>query len=771
MRLNVAKQQEKFRFTFKEQQETHGKKMAVTLINSAGDLEAVTDVIFNTYCGNKIQGLTADELQALYQTLRPDCLSVGQIKASLEVVCETTTCDKEDLMDVLKEMDRRYFLVNDLKWEFELLDRSKKGAISEKNAKFLFKMVHGEFFSLRRWTKFVNSRPASGSLISFAEIEVDLCNIPTMGWIEEILEEEEEESRVRRLEREEEERAKRKAAEERKKKEEEQRQKLELKKKKQEEAKANEEKEAKRKKKLEEERKQAELKAKKDREEQKRLAEEQEKKELEKAERMRKEEERRRQEEEEEQNRQEALLNWKKAELLAKQEAEKEKMKEENEAKLRQREEEIEAAEVYAELAELEEENARDAAKRAAEEAKNAKDGEAKRRAEEAEKKALAEAYANKEKKLRLQLTAATNTRKTDKIRNAVKEAKDAKMKGLKPDIEDAEKVLDNVEAGEKLRDAMSRRHLGDVEAAVNNIRRKKYEKDYALDLIDADKLMNKLRRLERLRKEILELNQSTIMEIRSYQKPPPAVHEIMIAVYLLLGYKEKELKVWKNMQAFLGRTGKEGLKRQVTTLEPSKINTDGAKYVEDKYLSKHDLDTIRDVSAGAATFYVWSISMIEEAKAWKEEDEKRKILEKQKKKEEEAEREKEEERKKAREEKRKLGLTVDDQPSRAPSAENVRTAAAETTAKPQASSSKPTASTKPPTGGGAASTKSPTPAKTTKPASSGPANKAQITRGRTTVRIDSKNERSKSQPTSKKTSTTSPRERSTPPGKPPGKK
>ena len=115
---------------------------------------------------------------------------------------------------------------------------------------------------------------------------------------------------------------------------------------------------------------------------------------------------------------------------------------------------------------------------------------------------------------------------------------------GLQPDIDDAEKVIDNIEAGEKLKDAMSRRHLGDVEAAVSNIKKRKLEKDYAVELLDADKLMNKLRRLERLRKEILELNQSTISEIRSYQNPPPAVHQVMIAVYLLLGYKEKELKV-----------------------------------------------------------------------------------------------------------------------------------------------------------------------------------------------------------------------------------
>ena len=114
----------------------------------------------------------------------------------------------------------------------------------------------------------------------------------------------------------------------------------------------------------------------------------------------------------------------------------------------------------------------------------------------------------------------------------------------MQKDIEDAERVLDTIEAGEKLRDAMSRRHLGDVEAAVNKIKKMELEKEYALELIEADKLMNKLRRLERLRREILELNQSTISEIRSYQKPPEAVHQVMIAVYLLLGYEEEELMV-----------------------------------------------------------------------------------------------------------------------------------------------------------------------------------------------------------------------------------
>ena len=169
--------------------------MAATSLPYYGNKYGIVDVIFNKYCSDKVQGLTAKELQELYESIRPGSLSIKQIEASLKTVCELEQCDEEDLVDVLREMDRRYFLANDLKWEFVILDREQKGAITQQDAKFLFKMVHGEFFSLRRWNKFLNGRAAKDSLISFNEIEVDLCDIPTMGWIEEVLEEEEEERR------------------------------------------------------------------------------------------------------------------------------------------------------------------------------------------------------------------------------------------------------------------------------------------------------------------------------------------------------------------------------------------------------------------------------------------------------------------------------------------------------------------------------------------------------------------------------------------------
>ena len=156
------------------------------------------------------------------------------------------------------------------------------------------------------------------------------------------------------------------------------------------------------------------------------------------------------------------------------------------------------------------------------------------------------------------------------------------------------------------MKEACQGRNLERLEKAIKDVKKAGLEQYYTVELNEAARLANRLRRLERIRQEILELKQSTISEIRSYQNPPPAVHQVMIATYLLLGYQEKPLKNWKNMQALLGKTGKEGLKRQVTSLDPVKVSDSVADYAESGYLKQHQLDTIRDVSAGAATFFAW---------------------------------------------------------------------------------------------------------------------------------------------------------------------
>ena len=63
--------------------------------------------------------------------------------------------------------------------------------------------------------------------------------------------------------------------------------------------------------------------------------------------------------------------------------------------------------------------------------------------------------------------------------------------------------------------------------------------------------------------------------------------------------------QAWKAVQALVGKTGKESLKRRCLECDASKINMAAAKRAR-QLLDRHELDEVRDVSAGAATFYVF---------------------------------------------------------------------------------------------------------------------------------------------------------------------
>ena len=58
-------------------------------------------------------------------------------------------------------------------------------------------------------------------------------------------------------------------------------------------------------------------------------------------------------------------------------------------------------------------------------------------------------------------------------------------------------------------------------------------------------------------------------------------------------------------MQALVGKTGKDGLKRRCLGLEVDMIKIPAATRAKE-LLKQFGLDDVRDVSAGAATFYLW---------------------------------------------------------------------------------------------------------------------------------------------------------------------
>ena len=56
--------------------------------------------------------------------------------------------------------------------------------------------------------------------------------------------------------------------------------------------------------------------------------------------------------------------------------------------------------------------------------------------------------------------------------------------------------------------------------------------------------MIKSLERMERLKKAIMKMDQSAMAEIKSYNQPPKAVHDIMSAALLLMRKNEQETKV-----------------------------------------------------------------------------------------------------------------------------------------------------------------------------------------------------------------------------------
>lgn len=90
----------------------------------------------------------------------------------------------------------------------------------------------------------------------------------------------------------------------------------------------------------------------------------------------------------------------------------------------------------------------------------------------------------------------------------------------------------------------MRLRKLVPLEKAVGDAERAGLQKKLGIQLDMARRVIDRLQHLEGVRHAIMNLDQRTTAEIKSYVKPPPAVHLVMKATFLMLGVPEENLKV-----------------------------------------------------------------------------------------------------------------------------------------------------------------------------------------------------------------------------------
>ena len=142
------------------------------------DYDMMFDLLDTRMCGY----LTVDQLQDFQTQVYLAPLDQRQIEAAVDFVCGKNSqlkCSKEYFGTVVEEIGRRVLLEESIAWDFKCLDVLGCGRISLSSALLLFKCVHGEQFSLDTWNRFVLSRLTSYDDVSFDEIKLWLCEIPT----------------------------------------------------------------------------------------------------------------------------------------------------------------------------------------------------------------------------------------------------------------------------------------------------------------------------------------------------------------------------------------------------------------------------------------------------------------------------------------------------------------------------------------------------------------------------------------------------------------
>ncbi|XP_053398594.1 uncharacterized protein LOC123558094 isoform X2 [Mercenaria mercenaria] len=175
-----------------------------------------------------------------------------------------------------------------------------------------------------------------------------------------------------------------------------------------------------------------------------------------------------------------------------------------------------------------------------------------------------------------------------------------------------AKRTLTALGAKEELIQACQRRDLDFLKKAISRAKEVNYAHQLDLQLAMANKLRDQLERIEKLRHSVLNLDSKTIAEIKTYSSPPDGVHQSMMATFILLGSAPKEVRNWRTCQALVGKTGRESLMRRISSFDPNKCSLAVAK-TANRMIEDYSMSQIRDVSAGAATFFGWSQGMIEQ--------------------------------------------------------------------------------------------------------------------------------------------------------------
>ena len=160
---------------------------------------------------------------------------------------------------------------------------------------------------------------------------------------------------------------------------------------------------------------------------------------------------------------------------------------------------------------------------------------------------------------------------------------------------------------------------LKDLEKAIRKIEKHQYERFDLETFQTAEKLVANINSMIKLKKLVLDLNSSTIAELKGYKTPPDEVVDVMGASFVLLGSPPSEVSTWDAIRTQLSKLGKESIMRRLSEFRLANV-TDIMASKADELLGRIEDESEIEAKCGDAcgAFYGWSQGMLAQRKAKK---------------------------------------------------------------------------------------------------------------------------------------------------------
>jgi len=156
------------------------------------------------------------------------------------------------------------------------------------------------------------------------------------------------------------------------------------------------------------------------------------------------------------------------------------------------------------------------------------------------------------------------------------------------------------------LQTAISEKDIAKLKKSIADVEKNNLVEDLADLHKQATALLERLQKIEKIKKNIQELKRPLIAELKSMANPPVDVQRSMTAAFLLMGENLKDLKDWNNIVILLNKTGRDSVKRRVQELKVQDVTEEMASSAGEQILGLTS-DEVYEANQAASLFFDWA--------------------------------------------------------------------------------------------------------------------------------------------------------------------